>query len=89
MNHERRRRHKHRWEDSALVRGHSVLYSEPGSEHTMDETQPPVNCPECSHKFRDVGSFIHHMWTMHEWESAQSLIYWGDHWRVDDAEKEV
>jgi hypothetical protein len=55
----------------------------------MDETQPPVNCPECSHKFRDVGSFIHHMWTMHEWESAQSLIYWGDHWRVDDAEKEV
>ena len=50
----------------------------------------PVPCPECEKRFKDVGAFIHHMWVIHEWESTESLIYWGDNFRMsEDAEKEV
>lgn len=68
-----------------VVREHLIRGDKPRGEHTVGETpMMPVSCPECNHKFRDVGSFIHHMWVMHEWESTQSLIYWGDNYRVED-----
>jgi len=48
----------------------------------------PVECPQCHKPFKDVGAFIHHMWVIHEWESTDSLIYWGDNYRAkEDAEK--
>ena len=47
----------------------------------------PIECPECHKPFKDVGAFIHHMWVIHEWDSTDSLIYWGDHWGIEDAEE--
>ena len=47
-----------------------------------------IKCPQCHKPFKDVGAFIHHMWVIHEWESTDSLIYWGDNYRAkEDAEK--
>jgi hypothetical protein len=88
-NKDRRRKHVSTRKNSMGLREPVVLGDKQGGEHPVDEASMiPVSCPECSHKFRDVGSFIHHMWVMHEWESTQSLIYWGDHWGSNDAEKE-
>lgn len=89
MNHERRIKHRHRWKDSVVVRGHLIRGDKSRAKHTVGETlMIPVPCPECNHKFRDVGSFIHHMWVFHEWDSTKSLIYWGDNYRAEELEDE-
>ena len=48
----------------------------------------PVECSLCHKPFKDVGSFIHHMWVIHEWQSTQSLIYWSDNYRAEELEDE-
>jgi hypothetical protein len=49
----------------------------------------PVTCPECQRQYVDIGSFMNHMYEEHGWLSIQSLMYWSQHWGIEeDAEEE-
>lgn len=72
-----------------VVREHAIRGDKLGGEHTVGETpMKPVECPEDHKPFKDVGSFIHHMWVMHGWDSTQSLIFWSDNYRAEELEDE-
>ena len=72
-----------------VVCGHPLRSNMLWDGDIMEEVQvESVECPFDHKPFKDVGSFIHHMWVMHEWDSTDSLIYWSDNYRAEELEDE-
>lgn len=88
-NKERRRKRESTRKVPVVVREHIVLGGKPRSKPIVGEvSMKPVECPEDHKPFKDVGSFIHHMWGMHGWQSTEALIYWADNYRAEELEDE-